>query len=135
MTRWNKEAQGSWSGIPDSDLKRWAGAAHRTFENIAHEWSLSTHEQSRLLGLSDPGASGILEASFRSPEALERASYILGIYKAINTLLPIRERANAWMRTPSLAPDFNGRSALEVMVGESVEGLRMVRSHLEAQCC
>src|SRR3546814_4195398 len=86
-------------------------------------WSLSAEEQAMLLGLSDIGAlqrwrrGGV---SRLSRDTLERISYVFGIFKSINMLLPRPERADAWLRAPNSAPLFRGRSALERMTAGNV---------------
>ena len=46
-----------------------------------------------------------------------RISYVLGIYRALQILLPEPERADAWVRRPNDAVPFGGRSALEARRG------------------
>jgi hypothetical protein len=64
---------------------------------------------------------------------LERISYVLGIYKALQILLPDATRADAWVRQPNTATPFGGRSALERMLGGNVGDLYAVREYLDAQ--
>ena len=65
--------------------------------------------------------------------ALERVSYILGIYKALNILLPNEQAADAWVRCPNTAPLFGGKSALDRMLLGKVSDLYVVRQYLDAQ--
>lgn len=106
------------------------------FFNIAKLWELNETEKLRLLGQTDPRvieawASG--DGPDVSKDTLERISYILGIFKAINILLPIPERANAWMRKPNKAPMLGGQSALERMTAGNVSDLYVVRQYLDAE--
>jgi hypothetical protein len=64
---------------------------------------------------------------------LERLSYVLGIYKSLQILLPEPERADAWVRRPNDAPLFGGGSALGRMLGGQVADLFLVRQYLDAQ--
>ena len=48
-------------------------------------------------------------------DTLERLSYLLGIYKALQILLPDPHAADEWVRKPNTAPPFGGSSALERM--------------------
>jgi len=64
-------------------------------------------------------------------DALERISYVLGIYKALHILLPQPEAADAWVRKPDTA--FAGRSALDRMTRGSIVDLHAVRSYLDAE--
>lgn len=115
---------------------RLASVAQRTFRNVAREWSLTDPEIAAILALprDQPISDASLARHFGKTDALMRMSYILGIYKAINTLLPLPERANAWMRKPNSAPLFHGRSALEVLITGTTTDFRAVRAYLDAAC-
>lgn len=111
-------------------------AGVRGFFRLAEEWQLSEAEQIILLGLPpdfelDRWRRGDIVAA--NDETLERISHLLGIYKAIHTLLPVLDRANQWMRAPNSAPIFGGRSALDRMLRGSIADLRSVRAYLDAQ--
>lgn len=110
--------------------------ALRAFFEIAKQWELNDIERLRLLGQPDGSvidAWAIDEGPDVSKDTLERISYILGIFKAINILLPIPERANAWMRSPNRALMFGGQSALDRMSAGNVSDLYIVRKYLDAQ--
>ena len=64
---------------------------------------------------------------------LERLSYLFGIYKDLQVLLPEPEAADAWVRKPNAAPPFGGRSALERMLSGHVADLYVVREYLDAE--
>jgi hypothetical protein len=64
---------------------------------------------------------------------LERLSYLFGIYGALQILLPVPERANAWLRKPNAAPFLAGNSALDRMMGGQVADLFVIRQYLEAE--
>lgn len=111
-------------------------AGLRTFQRIAALWGLSVEEQLVLLG--SPARSTYYhwrsEAAPVLPrDTLERLSYVLGIYKALQILIPEGARADAWLRRPNDAPPFGGRSALERMLGGQVVDLWVVRQYLDAQ--
>jgi hypothetical protein len=118
------------------DREQLSPAALRTFFRIAGLWRLSTAEQLVLLG--GPGRSTLFKWK-RDPgvalpkDTLERISYVLGIYKALQILLPDPKASDAWVRKPNRAPLFGGRSALEVMLGGNVADLYLVRRYLDAQ--
>lgn len=122
--------------LPIERRRSLSGAALRTFFNIARDWRLSTQEQMQLLGLS---ASSTFFKWKKDPavtlprDTLERISYILGIYKALQILLPDNEAADSWVRKPNHAPLFNGRSALERMLSGNVADLFVVRQYLDAE--
>jgi hypothetical protein len=118
------------------DPRSASGPALRTFFKIAQCWDLNVEEQIKLLG-------GPTRAAFfkwkqeqdgrLTPDALERVSYILGIFKAINILLPDEAAADAWIKKPNDAPIFGGASALDRMLSGDVADLRLVRQYLDAQ--
>ena len=73
-----------------------SGPALRAFFNIAERWSLSTSQQRVLLG--NPPASTYFKwkktkSGSLGRDVLERISSILGIYKALEILLPTPEHA------------------------------------------
>jgi antitoxin Xre/MbcA/ParS-like protein len=114
-----------------------AGAAGlRAFVRIAESWGLSVDEQLTLLGLSSRSTyfKWRKEPQVRLPrDTLERISYLLGIYKALQLLLPDARAADEWIRRPNEAPLFGGRSALERMLSGNVADLYIVRQYLDAQ--
>lgn len=111
-------------------------ASLRAFFRLAEEWQLSEAEQTILLG--SPSSSELLnwrrgEIGSADGETLRRVSYLLGIYKAIHTLLPNPDRANAWIRAANSAPLFHGKSALDRMLGGRAADLHAVRAYLDPQ--
>jgi hypothetical protein len=116
--------------------ERLARAGLRTFFRIAELWRLSADEQITLLG--SPGRSTYYKWKRDGADALprdvvERISYILGIYKDLQILLPDEAAADAWVRKPNLAAPFGGRSALERMLSGRVADLYEVRRYLDAE--
>ena len=61
---------------------------------------------------------------------MERISYILGIYKALEILLPDEKAADEWVRRPNTAALFGGQSALDRMLSGQVADLFVVRQYL-----
>lgn len=113
-----------------------AVAGLRAFFNIARVWNLGVDEQLILLGA--PGRSTLFKwranpETARVPrDTLERLSYIVGIYKSLQILLPVHEAADGWIRKPNAAPLANGGSALDRMLGGNVSDLVAVRQYLDA---
>lgn len=113
-----------------------AGPALRAFFNIASAWDLSAAQQRKLLG--NPPSSTFFKwkrdlAGSLPRDVLERISYILGIYKALQILIPNEARADSWITSPNTAPMFGGQSALDRMLGGNVGDLYAVRQYLDAQ--
>lgn len=108
----------------------------RTFFNIADAWKLSPREAMTLLGLGSRSTFHVWKSGRSGPlprDTMERISYVFGIYKALQMLLPSDQAADAWMRKPNTAPLFGGRSALERLLSGNVSDLYEVRRYLDAQ--
>ena len=123
-------------GTAAPPLAQMAPGALRTFFRIASAWGLSSKETRVLLGNPPESTyykwkSGKVGAVPR--DLLERLSYLLGIYKALQILLPLPRAADAWVRKPNSAPLFGGRSALDVMLSGNVADLYLIRQYLDAQ--
>jgi hypothetical protein len=113
-----------------------AGPALRAFFGIVARWGLSVAQQRTLLGSPPPSTffKWKKEQGGNLPrDVLERISYVLGIYKALQILLPEPERADRWITTPNAAPLFGGASALTRMLAGNVGDLYAVRQYLDAQ--
>ena len=122
------------------DPRKLGRAGMLSFLALADKWQLSTKQRINLLGAiptstyfdwkqkTEKGAAIQL-----SHDTLERISYLLGIYKALNILLPNEEQANQWIHKPNTAPLFNGQSALEKMLAGKVVDLADVRRYLDGQ--
>ena len=107
-------------------------AAKRAFFRIMDAWGVGDHEARVLLGA--PSRSTFYnykrgEGGVPSADTLERISYVLGIYKALQLLFPNPAQADAWMRKPNRA--FGDRSALEHVLGGKVVDLASVRGYLD----
>jgi hypothetical protein len=120
---------------PAASQARLSGPALRTFFRIADEWKLSSEEARTLLG-SPPRSTFFLWKKTGhgqlGRDTLERVSYILGIYKALQILLPDAAAADAWVRKPNAAPLFGNKPALQRMLSGNVADLYVVRQYLDA---
>src|SRR3546814_12528721 len=73
------------------DRKDLTGPALRTFFNIAEAWKLSESEQMAVLGLDSRSTLHHWkrgEVAALSKDAVERISYVMGIYKGVQILVP-----------------------------------------------
>jgi antitoxin Xre/MbcA/ParS-like protein len=120
---------------PTASADRLSAPALRTFFRIADAWKLSSDEARTLLG-SPPRSTFFLWKKTAQGQlgrdTLERISYILGIYKALQILLPDAGAADAWVRKPNAGPIFGGKPALERMLSGNVADLYVVRQYLDA---
>ncbi len=118
-----------------TDRDRLSAPGLRAFFRITKSWGLTGGEQRVLLG-------DIPESTFYkwkkypqvqlSHDTLERISYVLGIYKALQILFPNPDQADAWVKRPNSAPGFGGGSALDRMLAGNVADMYVVRRHLDA---
>lgn len=121
--------------IPAS-IQQQSAAGIRAFGRIAEAWGLSVEEQLSLLG--QPPRSTFFawrkhpEKAKLSRDTLERISNVLGIYKALQILLPDPAAADGWVRAINHAELFGGRSALEHMLAGNIGDLYRVRRYLDA---
>lgn len=108
-------------------------AAKRAFFRIMDAWGVAETDAITLLGGPSratfynykKGAGGRLSA-----DMLDRVSYILGIYKALQLLFIEKEQADSWIRKPNAA--FGGQSALQRMLAGKIVDLAAVRTYLDA---
>jgi hypothetical protein len=122
--------------VPEVSPETMSRVAVQAFANIARLWQLDIDAQLTLLG--NPSRSVWFkwkkqpETAQLGRDTLERISYILGIYKALQILLPEEQAADAWIKRPNSAPPFGGRSALDRMLSGNVADLYVVRQYLDA---
>ncbi|TDY20177.1 uncharacterized protein DUF2384 [Paraburkholderia sp. BL6665CI2N2] len=122
--------------VSEPTLTEMSAAGLRAFFNIARDWDLSAEEQIVLLG--SPGRSTYFkwkaapETARLGRDTLERLSLLLGIYKALQILLPQASAADTWIKRPNSAPPFGGRRALDRMLAGNISDLVAVRQYLDA---
>lgn len=107
-------------------------AVKRGFFRIMEAWEVRDSDAQVLLG--KPSRTTFYawkkgEGGKLSHDTLERVSYVLGIYKALQLLFPNPDQADAWMKKSNAA--FGGRSALEHALGGRVVDLAHVRQYLD----
>lgn len=113
-----------------------AQKALRVYFRIAQSWCLNGDEQRALLQIDGDTferwrCGEVDEGLDRATR--ERLSHVFAIYAALQVLLPIPERADAWIRRPSSAPLLGGGTALARMLSGDIADLALVRHYLEAQ--
>lgn len=110
-------------------------AVMRAMPNIATEWGLSHIDMAALLGMeietyrtwsSDPTQAVL------GVEQRERASLLLGIYKALVILFPLADRSGRWLHQPNQSLLFQGSVPVDYLRHGGLEGLHAVRQHLDA---
>ncbi|MGE5510397.1 MAG: MbcA/ParS/Xre antitoxin family protein [Bacteroidota bacterium] len=109
-------------------------AGMRAFFAIADKWRLSNDEAMILLGR--PGRTRFYAwkkgevGEINDLDLASRISYVLGIFKGLETLYQRPEMADAWVRQPNAA--FGGQSALDRMLGGQMVDLASVRDYLDS---
>ncbi len=108
----------------------------RTFFRIAERWRLD-NEQCRVL-LGAPARSTYFrwkqgDVGTVSRDLVERLSYLLGIYKALQILLPNPDHADGWLHRANSAPIFSGDPPLARMLAGQVADLYVVRQYLDGE--
>lgn len=105
--------------------------------NVLSHWQLTGAQQMTLLGLSNEKTlynwKNQPEKAKLSRDILERASYILGIYKSLQILLPDQALADHWLSTGNDNPLFNGSRPLDRLLAGQVVDLAVVRNFLDAE--
>ena len=119
------------------DPRRVSSAALEGFFNLSEHWGLTASQERTLLG-SPPESTFFKWKAEKTArrlgrDVLDRISYLLGIYKALNILLPSQWAADEWVKKSNAAPLFQGQSALDRMLGGSLVDLADVRRYLDAQ--
>lgn len=122
--------------MPGSDQANMAAAGLRTFFNIVREWGLKDVEAQRLLAVPATTYKRWKRAPERATldqDKLERLSYVLGIYKALQILLPRADAAAGWIKRPNAGSPFGGAPPVQRMLSGQVSDLFVVRNWLDAQ--
>lgn len=109
-----------------------SGPAIRAFLQLRESWGLSDHEARALLG--EVSRTTLHNWKTNPPKALtrdtlERISYLLGIYKGLQILLPQKRRANGWVKEPNMA--FGGQPPLTRMLAGNISDLLEVRRYID----
>jgi len=126
-----------FDATPDFSLfatrERLSQSAVDGFFAILEKWHVSTERAGELLG-GRPRSSMYklkITAGTLTQDELTRISYLVGIYKALQILLP-EELADLWVTQRNDDVLFAGRSPLDFMVREGIPGMQQVRSLLDA---
>ena len=101
--------------------------------NVLNQWSVPREQQCAMLGISERSwYDWKRSAPARvAADALERISYILGIWKALRQLFPDQQGYRRWPSLPNTAPPFGGRPPLERMSAGQVADLYVTRTWLD----
>jgi hypothetical protein len=126
------------TSLQSTDIERLSKAGLRAFFRIADLWKLSRDQQMNLLGLR-PTATGTYHNWKKNQDVsldrdtLDRLSYILGIFRALEILLPQSEMSDSWIHRPNKGIPFGGRTPLDLMLEGKIQNLLEVREYLDDQ--
>jgi uncharacterized protein (DUF2384 family) len=113
------------------------GGALRAVFRILDSWGLRAEQARAVLGVPrqtyyrwrrDPAAARL------DANTLERLSYVLGIFKGLQVLLPDEAAAHPWLHRPNNAPVFGGKPPLERLLAGQVADLYEVRRFVDGAC-
>ena len=117
------------------ERERLSPAAIRTFFNIVYRWHVRDEDARQLLvGMSN----GPYYTMKRNPERaldtdrLQRVSYLIGIFKALNILYS-EKLADAWMQLPNSNRIFGGQTPLAYVIKGGLPAMQTVRRLLDAR--
>src|SRR5215467_13101470 len=118
------------------ERERLSVAALKAFFNIVERWSIRDEDARELLGGVSNGPYYQMKKSQAgrtlSADELFRISYLIGIFKALNTLHG-QELADRWVRLANSNRIFSGRTPLEFMKKGGQQAMEIVRELLEAR--
>lgn len=114
-------------------VRRERAGALRAAVNLFRHWDITDEEAATLLDLT---VRTYRRWKAKGPGRLScdgkaRLSNLMGIHKALRIIFREPQRGYAWMKKPNEA--YDGRSALEVMLGGELTDLMRVRRYLDAE--
>ena len=116
---------------PISDAE--AAAMFRAVVNLFARWDLTDEQAATLLDMPARTyrrwKAGDLGRINRDGKA--RLSNLMGVHKALRLIFRETQRGYAWIKAPNEA--FEGRSALQVMLGGELTDLMRIRRYLDAE--
>lgn len=127
--------------LPDlsrlDERRRLSPAAMKALFKIVDRWNVSDEDARQLLGGISNGSYYQLKANPGSTKTLdqdrlERISYLIGIFKALNILYSQR-LADQWMQLPNTNPIFAGLTPLDYILRGGQRAMDTVRRLLDAR--
>jgi Protein of unknown function (DUF2384) len=125
--------------LPDlsrlEERRRLSPAALRAFFNIIERWEIRDEDARQLLGGISNGKYYQLKQDpdhVLEQDRLQRISYLIGIFKALNILYGTR-LADCWIQLANSNPLFTGRTPLTYMLQGGTPAMEVVRRLLDAR--
>jgi hypothetical protein len=118
------------------ERKRLSASGLKALFNIAECWKLRGEDVRGLLGGVANGSYFEMkknpESKVLDPDEMQRVSYLIGIFKALN-ILHSQQLADEWVRLPNSNRIFGGRTPLDYMIRGGVPAMETVRRLLDAR--
>ena len=114
---------------------RLSPSAVRAFFNIMGRWDVRDEDARVLLGGMSNGPFYEMKKKpdrVLDTDRLQRISYLVGIFKALNVLYS-EKLANAWIRLPNSNRIFGGLTPLAYMMKGGLPAMQTVRRLLDAR--
>ena len=125
--------------LPDlsrlEERRRLSPGALRAFFNIMERWGVRDEDARQLLGGISNGKYYQLKQDpdhVLEQDRLQRISYLIGIFKALNILYGTR-LADSWIQLANSNPLFTGRTPLTYMLQGGTPAMEVVRRLLDAR--
>jgi len=127
--------------LPDlsrlDERRKLSPAAMKALFKIVDRWNISDEDARQLLGGISNGSYYQLKANPGSTKTLdqdrlERISYLIGIFKALNILYSQR-LADQWMQLPNTNPIFAGGTPLDYILHGGTPAMDILRRLLDAR--
>ena len=125
--------------LPDlsrkEERRRLSPGALRAFFNIMERWEVRDEDARQLLGGVSNGKYYQLKQDSGQPldqDPLQRISYLIGIFKALNILYGTH-LADSWIQLANSNPLFTGRTPLTYMLQGGTPAMEVVRRLLDAR--
>jgi len=126
----------AWPDLSRPDeRRRLSPAALRAFFNIVERWGIRDDDARQLLGGISSGAYYEFKKKpnrVLDQDRLQRISYLIGIFKALNILYGTR-LADSWVQLGNTNPLFSGRTPLAYMLQGGTPAMEVVRRLLDAR--
>ncbi len=118
---------------PDPITDAEAAAMFRAAVNLFGHWGVTDAQAAVLMDLPVRTYARWKSGESRrlSRDGKARLSNLMGIHKALRIVFSERRRGYEWIKKPNAA--FDGRSALDVMLGGELTDLMRVRRVLDAE--
>lgn len=117
------------------ERERLSPPALRTFFNIMDQWGVRDEDARLLLGGVSNGPYYEMKKNAGrtlEPDRLQRISYLIGIFKALNILYS-ENLAQQWVSLPNSNRIFSGQNPLAYMIRGGLPAMQTVRRLLDAR--